>query len=165
MASSTRSRSTGAGARAGAAPPAVTNVTVVGAGLDTYIPVIPEVRETDITALFKVKQLTLIEGRPTYESANLLEHELGSNALKIKVPFGGGKKGCLGVVYSDAKYLAEAGHAWTVPASQGTYPTFPANATDQEKKAIISKFIQDEKGIKTVEKGRRTSQKYVPRRH
>ena len=151
---STRSSSTGPGTRAStprAAPPTVTNVTVVGAGLDTFIPVIPEVRETDITALFKVKQLTPIDGRPTYESANLCEQELGRNALAIKVPFGGGKKGCLGVVYSDAKYLAEAGHAWTVPASQGTYPTFPTGATDQEKKAIISKFIQDEKGIKTVE--------------
>ena len=162
MAQSTRSQSSGPGTRAATtranqnagttAHPAVTNVTVVGAGLDTFIPVIPEVRETDITALFKIKQLTPINGRPTYESANLCEQELGRNALAIKVPFGGGKRGCLGVVYSDAKYLAETNHAWTVPASQGTYPTFPAGATDQEKKAIISQFIQDEKGIKTVEK-------------
>jgi len=149
---STRSSSSGPGTRAPhAVPPTITNVTVVGAGLDTFVPVIAEVRESDITTLFKVKQLTAVHGRPTYESANVLEQELGRNALAIKVPFGGGKKGCLGVVYSDAKFLAEAGQAWTVPATQGSYPTFPVGATDQEKKAIISKFMLHENGIKKVE--------------
>lgn len=131
-------------------PAAVTNVTVIGAGLDTFIPVIPEVRETDITALFKFKTLTPISGRPTYESAQNCERELGRNALAIKVPFGGGRRGCLGLVYSNAKYQAEAGHPWTVPASQGTYPTFATGASDQDKKRTISTFIQTEKGIETV---------------
>ena len=91
--------STNLRSRAGAQPvppvaaPTVTNVTVVGAGLDTFIPVIPEVRETDITALFKLKALTPISGRPTYESAQLCEKALGHNALAIKVPFGGEKRG------------------------------------------------------------------------
>ena len=81
--------------RAGAQPvppvaaPTVTNVTVVGAGLDTFIPVIPEVQETDITTLFKLKALTPISVWPAYESAQLCEKELGHNALAIKVPFGG----------------------------------------------------------------------------
>ena len=69
-------------------------VTVSGAGLDTYIPTIPEVRESDINTKFKVKRLTPIEGRPTYEKVELMEKELGRNALAIKVPFGGGKRGC-----------------------------------------------------------------------
>ena len=47
--------------------PATVNVTVAGAGLDIYIPTIPEVRESDIRPKFKVKVLTLLNGRLTYE--------------------------------------------------------------------------------------------------
>ena len=126
-------------------------VTVSGAGLDTYIPTIPEVRESDINTKFKVKRLTPIEGRPTYEKVELMEKELGRNALAIKVPFGGGKRGCLGTVYSDAKFLADAGTTWVVPDTEGAYPTFEANATESEKKKSIANFIEREKGIRTVE--------------
>ena len=66
------------------------------------------------------------------------------------MPFGGGKRGCLGVVYSDEKFLAEAGVQWVVPVSEGPYPTFPANATEDMKKKEISEFIKREKGIETV---------------
>ena len=45
-------------------------LTLTGAGLDTHIPTIPEVRESDIKAKFKIKILTPIEGRPTYEKWN-----------------------------------------------------------------------------------------------
>ena len=126
-------------------------VTVSGAGLDTYIPTIPEVRESDIIAKFKVKMLTPIEGRPTYEKVELMEKELGRNALAIKVPFGGGKRGCLGTVYSDAKFQADAGTTWEVPETEGAYPTFAGNASEAEKKKVISEFIEREKGIRTVE--------------
>ena len=44
----------------------------------------------------------------------------------------------------------EAGQSWTVPATEGSYPTFAANASEDEKKREISAFIQREKGIKTV---------------
>ena len=71
-------------------------LTLQGAGLDTHIPTIPEVRESDIKAKFKIKILTPIEGRPTYEKMELLEKELGRNALAIKVPFGGGQAWMLG---------------------------------------------------------------------
>ena len=125
-------------------------VTVSGAGLDTYIPTIPEVRESDIIAKFKVKMLTPIEGRPTYEKVELMEKELGRNALAIKVPFGGGKRGCLGTVYSAAKFQADAGTTWEVPETEGAYPTFAGNATEAEKKKVISEFIEREKGIRTV---------------
>ena len=43
---------------------------------------------------------------------------------------------------SGAKFLAEAGEAWTVPHSQGAYPTFATNATEDEKKREISEFIE-----------------------
>ena len=80
----------------------------------------------------------------------LCERELGRNALAIRVPFGGGQRGCLGLVYSDAKYIDEAGEPWAVPASEGAYPTFLPHATTEEKKKAISEFIEREKGIKIV---------------
>ena len=85
--------------------PAAVNVTVAGAGLNIYIPTIPEVRESDIRSKSKVKVLTLLDGRPTYETMRTLTQELGRNALGIQVPFGGGKRGCLGLVYSGPKFL------------------------------------------------------------
>ena len=42
-------------------PPNTVNVTVAGAGLDTFIPTIPEVRTADITAKFKIKMLPPIK--------------------------------------------------------------------------------------------------------
>ena len=57
----------------------------------------------------------------------------------------------MGVVYSHDKFQSEAGTVWTVPESEGTYPSFQADATEDEKKKEISKFIEREKGIKTVE--------------
>jgi hypothetical protein len=131
--------------------PAAVNVTVAGAGLDMYIPTIPEVRESDIKSKFKVKVLTPIDGRPTYEKMRALTQELGRNALGIQVPFGGGKRGCLGLVYSQQKFQAEANHEWSVPESEGAYPNFAADATEDDKKKEISQFIEREKGIKTVE--------------
>ena len=38
-----------------------------------------------------------------------------------------------------------------VPLTQGAYPTFAINATDDEKKLAISEFISDEHGIKVVD--------------
>ena len=131
-------------------PPNINNITVVGAGLDTFIPTIPEVRESDIKAKFPLQNITVIDGRPTYEKMLNCERELGKNALTCEVPFGGGNRGCLGSVYSAAKYLAEAGVVWDVPKSQGAYPIFEANATENDKKKAISAHIKLEKGIKTA---------------
>ena len=78
------------------------------------------------------------------------EQELGTNALAVKVPFGGGNRGCLGSVYSAAKYLAEVGVVWDVPESEGAYPIFAAHATENDKKRTISAHIKREKGIKTA---------------
>ena len=136
---------------AGDPPPPNINVTVDGAGLDTYIPAIPEVRETDIQQQFKVKILTPIEGRPSFDAMQTCERELSRNALAIKVPFGGGKRGCLGLVCSAEVFLDEAGVPWEVPETEGAYPTFPDGATTHDKKKVISDFIEREKGIKTVE--------------
>ena len=127
------------------------NITLRASGLDTYIPTIPKVNESDIKAKFKTDSITPIDGDPTFEKMQLAEQELARNALTAKVHFGGGTRGCLGVVYTPTKYFAETGFNWTVPTSLGAYPTFPTNATDDEKKLAISEFIRDEHGIKVVD--------------
>ena len=54
-------------ANQGNVPPNINHITVVGAGLDSHIPTIPEVRETDVKAKFPLQTLTVIDGRPAYE--------------------------------------------------------------------------------------------------
>ena len=44
------------------------NVVVAGAGLDTYIPVIPDAKDANIIAKFKYKTLRKMKGKPTFES-------------------------------------------------------------------------------------------------
>ena len=128
------------------------NIVVQSSGLDNYAPTIWRVNESDIKAKFPHQHLTPIEGEPAYDTVQNLEEELADNALTAKVRFGGGKKGSLGVVYKNAKFRIETGGTdWIVPAMQGAYPTLPANATDDKKKAIISEFIQDEYDLKVVE--------------
>ena len=63
------------------------NVTVAGAGLGTYTPFIPEGRVSDIKSKFKVKVLTLVDGRPMYKKMRALTQELGRSALTIQVPY------------------------------------------------------------------------------
>ena len=104
---------TGAGVNENADPNI--NVVVAGAGLDTFIPVIPDAKDADIIAKFEYKILTKIKGKPTFESMKEITRQLGRNALAIKVSFGGGKIGCLGEVFPADKYLAKAGAAWEVP--------------------------------------------------
>ena len=110
-------------------PPNINNITVVEAELDTFIPTIPEVRESDIKTKFPLQTITVIDGRPTHEKMLNCERELGKNALAVEVPFGGGNRGCLGAVYSTTKYLAE-----TKVAYEGAYPIFAENATEDDKK-------------------------------
>ena len=64
---------------------------------------------------------------------------------------GGGKYGTLGLVLEDAVYQAETSVAWTVPASQGAYPSFARRATDLQKKTSIAEFILNEADIKKVD--------------
>lgn len=91
---------------------------------------------------FKIKRLTQIDGEPTFKKLQMLKEELASNTLTIKVCFGGGKQGWLGLVYSNAKFRIKFGGIdWVVPTLQEVYPIFQLNATNNEKKATISEFI------------------------
>ena len=87
------------------------NVIVVGASLDTCIPIITDAKDADIISKFKYKTLTKIKGKPIFESTKEITRQLGRNALVVKVLFGGNKKGCLSEVFLMDKYLAEAGAA------------------------------------------------------
>ena len=90
-------------------PPNVMNAIIKGAVLNVFIPTIPEVQETNILQQFKIKALTEIEGRTSYNAIKFCERELGRNALAIKVPFGGGKRDRLGLIYSNERYKEEEG--------------------------------------------------------
>ena len=127
------------------------NIIVQSSAFDTYVPVVRRVNKEDVQVAFQHQQLDPIDGEPTFDEMQHLEKQLASNALTAKVSFGGGKKGCLGVVYSNAKFHVESGHDWIVPQSQGAFPFFPPQATDDEKKKIIAKFLQDEHDIQVVD--------------
>ena len=69
------------------------NVVVAGAGIYTYIPVIPNAKDANIVAKFRYKTRTKIKGKPTFESMKETTRQLGKNTLAIKVLFGGGNGG------------------------------------------------------------------------
>ena len=127
------------------------NVVVAGAGLDTYIPVIPDAKDANIIAKFEYKTLTKIKGKPTFKSMKEITGQLDRNALTIKVLFGGDKRGCLDAVFPTDKYLADTGQKWSVLESEGAYPNFEVNSTELETKHKISAFIVHETDIKIVE--------------
>ena len=133
---------------AAAAAAAMTPPPVMVSAMDTYIPNVPEVSAKDIMARFKTTTLTKIEGEPTYIEMDNIRDELYRNAMAIKSCFGGGKLGHLGMIMQPVLYTIEAGEAWSVAQSSGTYPTFAPGATEHEKKAKMATFIVVEKAIK-----------------
>ena len=140
-----------AGGGAGPAP-APPNITVQGAGLDTYIPRVREPKDTEIIARFPHQNLTKIEGEPNYKKLINLREEMGRNALTAKVSFGGGKLGCVGIVYKDNLYKKESGNvSFIVPASEGAYPDFRGLTTIDQKKQKISQFEKTEEDILITE--------------
>ena len=119
-------------------------------GLGNFIPTVHQVNEADLKARFKTQTLTPFDGEPTFPSMQRVEQELASNALTVKVSFGGGQKGTLGWFFSATKYYAEAGVDWIVPVSAGAFPLFIAGMTDEQKKANISEYLVEEYDIKVV---------------
>lgn len=63
----------------------------------------------------------------------------------------GASEGVCGVMYIPVNYLAGPRVAWNVPESEGAYPTFPENSTEDQKEKKKSAFIKYEMGIETVE--------------
>ena len=100
--------------------------------------IIPDLNPDDTDRRFKHPTLTKIEDEPNYDQMCIVREELFRNAIAIKSTFGGRKHGHLGSVQQPAVYQTEAGQAWTIPASGGMYPTFPAGATDAKKKTEVA---------------------------
>ena len=57
----------------------------------------------------------------------------------------------MGMMMADDLYLVEAGQAFVVPVSEGSYPNFSAGADKDGKKRETAAFVKREKAIKTVE--------------
>lgn len=127
------------------------HVIVQSSGLDNHVPTVQRVNKLDVKAHFRTQHLTPIEGVPIFEQMQHLKNELASNALAAKVGCGGGKKRCLRVVYGKVKYRIEVETDLVVLATQGAYPYFQANATDNNKKKAIAKFLHNEYNIQVVE--------------
>ena len=105
-------------------------------------------KEKDLIALWQYKELDSIVGRPTYEKLVWLRKQLTRNATKVESPFGGGKTGHAGMVLKPVIFEKKENTApWNVPESQGTCPIYPAGATEQQKRAIFTKFTVTEEGI------------------
>ena len=76
--------------------------------------------------------LTKMVGPPTNSSIQILAREVLANARAVPSIRGGGRHGHLGLVMSDATYLAlSGGIAFTLPAHPGDAPTPPATGASQ----------------------------------
>ena len=149
MATSTRSN-LARGANNANNPNPNINVQLDDAALDTFIPKIPMANNAAIKEKFKYQVLTPLEGEPTYEQMKEIRRQLARNALTSKVTFGGGKHGCLPLVIGGTLFTQETQQTWTLPSSQGSYPTFNANLSVADKKKAISNFIEEETDLKIV---------------
>ena len=117
--------------------------------MDSFVPTIPEPATDAIEAKFPHKTLTKVEGQSTYVDFFILREELYRNALSSKSPFGGGNHGHIGACMDEVTYtITTGGDKWTIPATAGMFPAFPAGANDDQKKQLIAEFVRDETGIK-----------------
>jgi hypothetical protein len=79
---------------------------------------IPSVNDT----YFQHKVLTKIHGLPTYESLQNLSTELKANTSSVPSTLGGGHHGHLGLMLSDARYVALPHSAqWVSPGNPGPF--------------------------------------------
>ena len=102
--------------------------------MDSFVPTIPEPATDAIEAKFPHKTLTKVEGQPTYVDFFLLCEELYRNALSSKSPFGGGNHGHIDACMDKVTYtITTGGDKWTIPATAGMFPAFPAGANDDQK--------------------------------
>ena len=106
--------------------------------MDTYMPIIPELKPDKIEQRFKHPTLTTIENKTDYEHRCVVPKELFCNAITIKSTFGGKKHGHLRSVQRPAVYHTEARQAWKIPTSGGMYPAFSVGATGEEKKREVA---------------------------
>ena len=81
----------------------------------------------------------------------VVREEIYCNALSINLTFGGGKRGHEGSATNPTIYRIDMGEDWVIPVTDGVYPIFIANATENAKKQTIAEFISCETNIKMSE--------------
>ena len=69
---------------------------------------------------------------PTFATLQVLKQELCANAMAIPSSRGGGAKGHLALVMTDAEYLTAAGVAFNAPVHPGDAPVHAAGATSAQ---------------------------------
>ena len=74
-----------------------------------------------VTTYFPHKVPTLIRGVPTYKDVKRVKTELRANASSVDTELGGGDHGYLGLVLTNAEYLAVPG----VNGNQFLPPVYP----------------------------------------
>ena len=109
--------------------------------MDTCVPSIPKIKPNDVKLFFPYQQLTKIEGEPGYEKMCVVREEIYRNALSIKSSFGGGKRGHKILVKNPTIYQIDTGEEWVVPETDGVYPIFRSDTTENAKKQTIAEFI------------------------
>ena len=77
--------------------------------MDTYVPIIPDLKPDDIERRFKHPTLTKIEDKPNYEQMCIVREELFRNTIAIKSTFWGRKHGHIESVHRPAVYQIEEG--------------------------------------------------------
>ena len=104
---------------------------------------------------FPKKELTKVEGKPTYLSVKKLKSELITNACSVHSSRGNGLLGHVVIVIGENDYNARAnpggGNAndWDPPTYPGNLPVIPANATAAQTNTITSQWNQQTKDFNT----------------
>ena len=81
----------------------------------------------------------------------VMREEIYRNALSIKSSFGGGKRGHKILVKNPTIYQIDTGEEWVVPETDGVYPIFRSDTTENAKKQTIAEFISRNTNINMSE--------------
>ena len=81
----------------------------------------------------------------------VMREEIYRNALSIKSSFGGGKRGHKILVKNPKIYQIDTGEEWVVPETDGVYPIFRSDTTENAKKQTIAEFISRNTNINMSE--------------
>jgi hypothetical protein len=97
---------------------------------------------TTASFTFPHDELTVIEGKPTNTSLQLLQQQLYTNTRSVPSPQGGGNNSHLALLMTDTMYLARAGVAFDVPSHPGAAPVHANGATAAQIAETIRLFNQ-----------------------
>jgi hypothetical protein len=94
------------------------------------------------TITFPHPELTVITGKPTNTSLQLLQRQLYTNARSVTSTRGGGNNGHLAILMPDAAYNARADAPFEIPVHPGAAPVHVISATAAQIAETIRLFNQ-----------------------